>query len=465
MSDTINRTFKRLFDLAMSLVWLVMTAPVMGFIAALLWLGSFGNVIFSQRRIGKDGDIFFMYKFRKFPPHWKEEGPGVTLPGDARMTWFGTILERTKLDELPQIWNVLKGEMSFVGPRPESTRYAELYTGDYATLHNFLPGIFGPSQIAFRNEVELYPADEDPEEYYRRVLFPKKAAIDLAYYRDANVLKDFVWVIKGVFISITGLFQVRRFMNLHSKIIIADIILIWCAWFLANLTRFAGLPPVRADFYGFLSGFVILPLTVIPVMIVGGGYRHPVRYFSFYDGIRLGFIVPPAWLTGFVMLLGFTYRNLSFYLIPVGCLFLIPLLTFPRIWNRMRWINKQTVDPDVHHRVLIYGAGSGGAALASWMKEAAKGMNLLGFLDDDSDLRGKQVCGFKVLGRESDIPTIHEVHRIKEIWVTFQLTGIKRKRLHAMCENLSIRLVVFPDLEPFSRFMPSNGSSGLTKAN
>ena len=91
----------------------------------------------------------------KFAPHWGDSGPGVTVRGDLRMTNIGAILERTKLDELPQLWNILKGEMSFVGPRPESLRFAHLFKGDVAGVLRHIPGLFGPSQIAFRNESDF----------------------------------------------------------------------------------------------------------------------------------------------------------------------------------------------------------------------------------------------------------------------------------------------------------------------
>ena len=170
-----NALGKHIFDLALAIVLLTISAPLMVGIALLVWLESPGNVFFCQERLGVHGGRFWLWKFRKFPLHWGDSGPGVTVRADLRMTTIGAILERTKLDELPQLWNILKGEMSFVGPRPESVRFAHLFKGDFAGVLRHIPGLFGPSQIAFRNESALYPADRDPEAYYQEILFPTKS--------------------------------------------------------------------------------------------------------------------------------------------------------------------------------------------------------------------------------------------------------------------------------------------------
>ena len=127
-----NAICKRIIDLALASIGLVIAMPLMALIAIAVWLDSPGKIIFAQERLGLHGNRFKMYKFRKFPANWKDSGPGITVPGDTRMTPIGRILERTKLDELPQLWNVLKGEMSIIGPRPESMRFANLFVGKYA---------------------------------------------------------------------------------------------------------------------------------------------------------------------------------------------------------------------------------------------------------------------------------------------------------------------------------------------
>ncbi len=112
------------------------------------------------------------------------------------MTPVGRFLEKSKLDELPQLWNVLRGDMSFVGPRPESPDFADCFDQVFVRVRDFRPGIFGPSQAIFRFESSLYPKGAEPERYYRAVLFPLKARIDLAYYPDSSVVSDIGWILR-----------------------------------------------------------------------------------------------------------------------------------------------------------------------------------------------------------------------------------------------------------------------------
>ncbi len=188
-----SRWCKRIMDITLAGLGLMLAAPMIGLIAVAIRLESPGPIIFSQVRLGLRGERFRLHKFRKFPDACFV-GPGVTVVGDARMTRVGRFLERTKLDELPQLWNILRGEMSFVGPRPESVRYSDLFVPEFGCVLEYHPGIFGPNQVAFRNEAEMYPADSDPEDHYRNVLFPDKARRDLAYFPRANCLSDLVWI-------------------------------------------------------------------------------------------------------------------------------------------------------------------------------------------------------------------------------------------------------------------------------
>jgi lipopolysaccharide/colanic/teichoic acid biosynthesis glycosyltransferase len=446
-----NAICKRLIDLILATVGLIVTSPVVAGIIFLLKLESPGSVIFSQERLGFRGRRFRLHKFRKFPSHWRGAGPGVTVASDARMTRIGALLERTKLDELPQLWNILKGEMSFVGPRPESLRYSDLFVGKYAEILNYKPGIFGPNQIAFRNESELYPADEDPETYYCRELFPNKAERDLTYFQKANCFKDILWIIRGIWACVIGTINWKRFLGFHSRILVVDIIMIEIAWTLAFYLRFLA-HPKGLLLTTYFTGLWFFPPILLIGMYAGGCYRHPIRYFSFADAIRLFWVVTVAWMFAFLLFMGRFYRDTSFLFAPLGWIFLLGFLALPRVWNRLRYEKIDAKRPSPSHRLVIYGANNGGTALAAWMKSNKNGLLLLGFLDDEPEFRGKMVSGFKVLGRESDIPTVHEVLKFDEIWLTFQPDKIKRRRLETICERINARLVILPDLEPFSRF-------------
>jgi lipopolysaccharide/colanic/teichoic acid biosynthesis glycosyltransferase len=439
-----NKACKRAIDVILGLIGLIVAGPVLALISLLVWLDSPGKVIFGQERLGLHGKRFRMLKFRKFPAHWVDEGPGVTTRNDPRMGKVGAILERTKLDELPQLCNILKGEMSFVGPRPESTRFADLFGGKYADLLNYIPGLFGPSQIIFRNENERYVADEDPDSYYRRVLFPQKAEIDLAYFRESNCLKDIIFIIKGAVSTLIGLVNWKWFLHQHGKVLILDTLLIATAWGMANILRFGGVPP-QEHFEIMIKGFFIVPPLLLVGMIASGCYKCPVKYFSLHSAVILTFVIAISCLLSFLLLVKL-YRDISLYLAPMEIIIVLALLASPRVLTRIRWEKSLAERSDGTQRILIYGAGRTGLGLASCFSNG----NLLGFVDDDPDLRGARIRGFKVFGYESDISTIHKVHPFENLWVTFSPATDKRLRLEKLCECNNIKLLILPELEPFT---------------
>ena len=124
------------------------------------------------------------------------------------------MLERTKLDELPQLWNILVGEMALVGPRPESLAFADCFDGSYRRALDYKPGIFGPCQVIFRHESDLYEPGRDPEEFYRQTLFPLKASVDLAYFPSRTMMSDARWAVQSV-LAVFGC-SVRPSENMRS---------------------------------------------------------------------------------------------------------------------------------------------------------------------------------------------------------------------------------------------------------
>jgi lipopolysaccharide/colanic/teichoic acid biosynthesis glycosyltransferase len=187
-----------LFDLTFASVCLAWLALPMLLIAIAIIIESGRPVFFSQTRIGQHGRRFRLHKFRKFYDGDAAGGCALTVQNDPRLTRVGWFLERSKLDELPQLWNVLKGEMSVVGPRPETPHFESCFSHSYSRVLDHRPGIVGPAQVMFRNESALYTPGEDPEIVYRAVLFPAKARIDLAYYPERTLIGDLKWVLLAV---------------------------------------------------------------------------------------------------------------------------------------------------------------------------------------------------------------------------------------------------------------------------
>ena len=444
-----NARCKRALDVILSLIGLLGAGPVMVLISLLVWLESPGKVIFAQERLGLHGKRFRMLKFRKFPVYWGDEGPGVTMRDDPRMTTVGAILERTKLDELPQLWNILKGEMSFVVPRPETIQFADLFREKNAELLNYLPGLFGPSQIIFRNENERYVTDEEPDSYYRRVLFPEKAEIDLEYFGKANCLNDIIVIIKGIISTLIGLVNWKRFILRQGEILILDAFLIVSAWATINILTFAGLPSGEKLTVMIEGFFIILPL-LLAGMVAGGCYKCPMKYFSLASALRLTFIVTVAVFVAFFILIGL-HRNISLSLLPMTVVSILAVLVSARVLARIRWEKDLADRSDGARGILIYGAGRTGLALAGCFVNG----NLIGFVDDKPELRGALIRGFKVFGQENDMSTIHKVHSIEHLWVTFNPATSKRVRLEKFCERNKIRLLILPELEPFNTLLSS----------
>lgn len=171
---------KRLFDFSFALLGLLLAAIPMLVISLLLWAGSGRPILFTQDRVGRGGRLFRIKKFRTM--YVKQPTTStVTVNGDPRITPLGRMLRRCKLDELPQLWNVLVGEMSFVGPRPDVPGYADKLQGDDRRLLLLRPGITGPATLAYRNEEELLAGVPDPIKYNDEVIYPDKVRLNLEY--------------------------------------------------------------------------------------------------------------------------------------------------------------------------------------------------------------------------------------------------------------------------------------------
>jgi lipopolysaccharide/colanic/teichoic acid biosynthesis glycosyltransferase len=200
----LSRAPARAFDLLVAAPALLALAPLLVLLAAAIWLESGRPIFFSQVRLGREARHFRMHKFRKFRKHGPVGGRPLTLEDDPRLTRVGGFLARTKLDELPQLWNILKGEMSIVGPRPESLAFADCFAGPSRAVLDHKPGIFGPSQVLFRSEALFYRERTDPEQFYRTVLFPLKAQIDLAYFGQRTLFRDVAWAVRGALAVFRG---------------------------------------------------------------------------------------------------------------------------------------------------------------------------------------------------------------------------------------------------------------------
>jgi len=194
---------KRWLDTAASFVGLLALSPAFLLIAIAICLDSRGSPFFLQNRVGRFGRTFRIIKFRTMRAASENPGALITAQGDSRITSVGKWLRKTKADELLQLWNVLRGDMSLVGPRPEVPKYTALYTPEQCCVFDVRPGITGPAAIVYANEEEILSGQQDREAYYVNILLPAKLEIDLHYLRTASLAADLGFVL-GTFRRLFG---------------------------------------------------------------------------------------------------------------------------------------------------------------------------------------------------------------------------------------------------------------------
>lgn len=194
----VNRCIKRIFDLVCSGIGLIILSPVLILISILIKTGSDGPVFFKQIRVGKCEKEFSILKFRTMVVDAEKLGKQITVGKDNRITKVGAFLRKYKLDELPQLINVFKGEMSLVGPRPEVPRYVKLYTEEQRNVFKVKPGITDLASLRYKDENDLLGNQEDPEAFYINTIMPDKLALNLEYIEKSNVFLDIYIIIKTI---------------------------------------------------------------------------------------------------------------------------------------------------------------------------------------------------------------------------------------------------------------------------
>jgi lipopolysaccharide/colanic/teichoic acid biosynthesis glycosyltransferase len=181
---------KRIFDIFSSLVGLIILLPVFIIICLLILFTMPGPVFFQQQRIGKNGEKFRLVKFRTMRVSKESEKGSFDVGDSKRITPLGKVLRKTKLDELPQLINVAKGDMSFVGPRPEVEQWTKVYPEKWEIVHRVKPGISDNASIVFRNEEEILAASEDPVETYKNEILPQKLELYIQYVNNHSFWGD-----------------------------------------------------------------------------------------------------------------------------------------------------------------------------------------------------------------------------------------------------------------------------------
>jgi len=189
---------KRTFDLIMTALGLALISPLLVIVAIIIKSTSAGRVLFRQERVGKRFRHFFIYKFRTMIQDAPRLGGPITFGDDPRITRVGRVLRKTKIDELPQLFNVLKGDMSLVGPRPEVPRYVDMFRDDYEIILRVRPGITDLASLKYRDEAAILGQAQDPEKEYVKRVLPEKIRFAKEYVRHSSLLFDLAVIFKTV---------------------------------------------------------------------------------------------------------------------------------------------------------------------------------------------------------------------------------------------------------------------------
>jgi lipopolysaccharide/colanic/teichoic acid biosynthesis glycosyltransferase len=379
---------KRLYDAFFAGLGLVLLSPVLLLIAAAIKVADGGRVFFPQNRIGQHGIPFRIWKFRTMVADADKCGPAITSNGDPRVTPLGRILRATKLDELPQLWNVLRGEMSLVGPRPEVARYVEHYTPEQREILRLKPGITDLASLRFRDEESLMQSSENAELFYIEQCLPRKLELNQAYARQSGLLTD-TWIILQTICPYWA-----GVLGVYGVILAAAF---WCAG------ELAGNFGLSAASWRRLSGQ--MPIVVALQLICLLGSRHCkglLGYFGLSElrQVALGLIQASLILLGLSLIApsALPQRNVILTDLCTSLLLLNGFRLLLRLW-RERMEAEQSPPASSQVRVGIIGAGSLGAQVArSLQTQKNFGRTAVAFFDDDFAKWQKHIHQIPVVG-------------------------------------------------------------------
>ena len=450
MIKRLDEVLRRSLDLCAALLGLVLLGPVMLILAVLVKFSSPGPVFYRARRVGRGGHEFHLIKFRTMVEDADRRGPALTLAEDPRMTPTGRWLRGHRLDEIPQFWNVLKGEMSLVGPRPEDPRFVALYTPEQRRALEARPGVTGPVQIAFRNEGERLRGATDPEQAYQAEIMPAKLRMDLAYLERRTFLSD-----------LSVLFRTLRIYLGERILIIFDLISLALAYVLAFAIRFDNTDySINAMLQLYWPVFFLMLVIKLAVFERMGLYRRVWRYASVKELLSiLAAVILSSTLCGALILIlwiwpwGSTFvTGFPRSVIAIDAMLTLVLVGGVRFF--MRWRHEMdstaaqiTVNPPPSmRRVLIAGAGDAGAMTVREMQRNPQlGYWPVGFVDDDPDKQGLSVHGLPVAGSLGDLPHLVGELSVSEVFLAIPTApGSVVRRVFNLAREASVPIRTLP---------------------
>ncbi len=436
---------KRLFDVIVAALLLVATAPLLLLIALLVKLDSRGPVFFRHRRVGVNGKPFKMFKFRTMIVGADKVGARLTLKRDPRVTRVGQVLRWFKLDELPQLWNVLRGDMSLVGPRPEDPHFVRFYRPEDMIVLSIRPGIIGPNQILGRDEQELFPEDTgDPESFYIKEILPAKLEVDRAYVQNATLWGDVKLLTRGALAVAATSFK-GSFLRRNSGrmgLIAADIALVAISYATSFFLQFGFDPRPHARVVLFRTLLVLVIVRPI-VFIYYGLYVRPPRFFSWHDAAALleSVSLGSAIVAAITYFTGLQEHSRAVFVVEWAMT--IVLIGGLRVYLRAL---SQRGERAGRKKVLVAGAGNQGELLVQSLLRGGS-FKPVGFIDEDRARWGMMIHGLWVLGGDGRIRVAQSTYGITGVLVAASDTSASwRAAVKRECERLGLECRVIPGL-------------------
>ncbi|MCI0696552.1 sugar transferase [candidate division KSB1 bacterium] len=433
---------KEIFDRTLAAIGLLVAAPMIALLGLLIKLESSGPVFFKHPRVGKNGRLFRMYKFRKMP-HRLHAGPKISPKHDPRLTRVGKVMDRLKLDEIPQLFNILKGDMSFVGPRPEIPEIVNRYNAGQRKILAVKPGLVGPNQIVWRNEKNLLPDNvSDVESYYVKHILPEKLARDLRYVEEADFFLDLKYLVLAFGATIFEPLKPIHFIRRKREIfhLAFDLGLCLLAFAAALLIKYdlQIRPSLLHQAFGVLPLLLFWQMTAFVFLDV---YQQVWKYVSRTDLLVItkavlfaaaltGAITYPVWRLKFPLSVLILYAILS-----------ISFLSGVRLVQGYLKPERARAKGRHKKKIMIYGANAEGELLLRRIfANLGPSCCPIGFLDDDPQQRGDKIHGLPVMGNFSDLPLLKELYGIEEIYIAAEEhTNGDLQRLLDMCGALQVK--------------------------
>ena len=466
--------FKRIFDFIIALFGLLILSPFFGFIAMVIKRDTPGPVFYWGPRVGKKGHIFKILKFRTmFENPESYNGSRLTYNGDSRITPFGHWLRDSKINELPQLWNVLIGDMSLVGPRPEDPEISKLWKeDDRSKIFSVKPGITSPASIIYRDEEKLLPSKGVLNEYYKKIL-PDKIRLDLLYVQHHSFFSDLDTIFWTLFILIARWEKIKipegyLFAGPFSRFAQR-----YASWFLIDLAELLAVvgistflwrtqTPLNWGIPHIFAMGVLISVLFSSVNSISGLNRIAWSQATAVDSF--GLIISSSSVT--LILLSLNYYNSIYYWLnlpslPMDLIIFIGIMSqvcfiITRYRLRLlslianRWLSMRQNTLSLGERILIVGDGET-RQIATWLLSRPiyrTAYSIVGVVDDkDPTKNGMKLNGYWKLGNINDIPAIIKDYDVGVILSTTSvLEQETNEYIFNLCQKHNIKLLFLSDL-------------------